>query len=70
MLPGTERPADRFVRARYYLYGSTRTDAAARGLASGAPTLRLVAEEGPTLTGQVWGDFVEAAPFTYLPERT
>ena len=130
MLPGTERPADRFVRAQYYLDGSTRTDDAARGLAEvfaivrnvsvpmiqstadkpnvaptlwrtavdhrsltyywestnqpnvfrtelanldlapGAPARRLVAEEGPTRAGEVSGDFVDAAPFTYLPEHT
>jgi choloylglycine hydrolase len=128
MLPGTERPADRFVRARYYLNGSTPTGDAEHGLAEvfaivrnvsvpmirstpdkpnvaptlwrtaidhrsltyywestsqpnvfwtelanvdlspGAPTRRLEAEEGPARAGEVSGDFVEAQPFSFLPE--
>jgi penicillin V acylase-like amidase (Ntn superfamily) len=128
MLPGTERPADRFVRARYYLKGSTFSGDAARGVAEvfaivrnasvpmiqstperpnvaptlwrtaidhrsltyyweatnqpnvfwtelenldlspGAPVKRLEAEDGPTRTGEVSGDFVKARLFTYLPE--
>lgn len=128
MLPGTERPADRFVRARYYLNGSTFSGDAERAVAEvfaivrnvsvpmiqstpdkpnvaptlwrtaidhrsltyywegtnqpnvfwvaignldlspGGPVKRLEAEGGPTRSGEVSNDFVEAEPFTYLPE--
>jgi choloylglycine hydrolase len=128
MLPGTERPADRFIRAQYYLDGSTVTGDATQALAEvfaivrnvsvpmihptadkpnvaptlwrtaidhrsltyywestsqpnvfwtelgnldlspGAPTRRLVAEEGPTRAGEVSDAFVDAAPFPFLPE--
>lgn len=128
MLPGTERPADRFIRARYYLNGLAPTNDLTRGLADvlgivrnasvpaihptaekpnvaptlwrsaidhrsltyfwestrqpnifwvdlnqldlsvGAPAGRLVAEDGPTRSGEASGEFVATEPFAFLPE--
>lgn len=128
MLPGTERPADRFVRARYYLDGLAPTGEMPVGVADvfgivrnvsvpsiaptpekpnvaptrwrsaidhrsltyfwestlqpnifwvelseldlseGAPARRLVAEDGPTRSGEVSADFEAATPFEFLPE--
>jgi penicillin V acylase-like amidase (Ntn superfamily) len=127
-LPGTERPADRFVRARYYLGGLAATGDLTRGIADvfgivrnasvpairstpekpnvaptlwrsaidhrsltyfwestsqpnifwveldkldlsvGASAARLIAEDGPTRSGEVSGAFVASEPFAFLPE--
>jgi len=126
MLPGTERPADRFVRASYYLSQATQTADSALSVASmfsimrnvsvpfgaskpgapnvaptlwrttadqkdriyyfestaspnvfwvtldklnlkpGAPTLKLVVEDGPVRAGDVAGSFASDKPFQFM----
>jgi penicillin V acylase-like amidase (Ntn superfamily) len=77
MLPGTERPADRFVRARYYLNGSTFSGNAARGVAEVFGIIRNVSvpmiqstPEKPNVAPTLWRSAIDHRSLTYFWEAT
>jgi penicillin V acylase-like amidase (Ntn superfamily) len=77
MLPGTERPADRFVRARYYLNGSTFGGDAERGLAEVFAIVRNVSvpmiqstPEYPNVAPTLWRTAIDHRSLTYYWEGT
>jgi penicillin V acylase-like amidase (Ntn superfamily) len=77
MLPGTERPADRFVRVRYYLNGSTFTGDAARGLAevfaivrnASVPMIQSTPDK-PNVAPTLWRTALDHQSLTYYWEGT
>jgi penicillin V acylase-like amidase (Ntn superfamily) len=77
MLPGTERPADRFVRARYYLNGSTLSGDAARGLAevfaivrnASVPMIQSTPDK-PNVAPTLWRTAIDHRSLTYYWEGT
>jgi penicillin V acylase-like amidase (Ntn superfamily) len=77
MLPGTERPADRFVRARHYLNGSTFTGDAERGLAEVFAIVRNVSvpmiqstPDFPNVAPTLWRTAIDHQSLTYYWEGT
>ena len=77
MLPGTERPADRFVRARYYLNGSTFSGDAVQGLAEVFAIVRNVSvpmiqstPDKPNVAPTLWRTAVDQRSLTYYWEGT
>ena len=77
MLPGTERPADRFIRARYYLDGSTSTGDAASGLAEVFAIVRNVSvpmiesrPDKPNVAPTLWRTAIDHRSLTYYWEST
>ena len=77
MLPGTERPADRFVRARYYLNGTTVTGDAALGLAEVFAIVRNVSvpmiqstPDKPNVAPTLWRTAIDHRSLTYYWEGT
>ena len=77
MLPGTERPADRFVRARYYLDGSTSSGDTDRALAEvfaivrnvSVPMIHSTAEK-PKVAPTLWRSAIDHTSLTYFWEAT
>jgi len=77
MLPGTERPADRFVRVRYYLKGSTFSSDAARGLAevfaivrnASVPMIQSTPDK-PNVAPTLWRTAIDHRSLTYYWEGT
>ncbi len=77
MLPGTERPADRFVRARYYLNGSTFSGDAQRGVAevfaivrnASVPMIQSTPEK-PNVAPTLWRTAIDHRSLTYYWEAT
>jgi choloylglycine hydrolase len=77
MLPGTERPADRFVRARYYLNGATLSGDAARGLAevfaivrnASVPMIQSTPDK-PNVAPTLWRTAIDHRSLTYYWEAT
>ncbi len=77
MLPGTERPADRFVRARYYLNGSTSTGDSAQGIAEVFAIVRNVSvpmiqstPDKPNVAPTLWRTAIDHRSLTYYWEGT
>jgi len=77
MLPGTERPADRFIRAQYYLDGSTSTGDAAIGLAEVFAIVRNVSvpmiestPDKPNVAPTLWRTAIDHRSLTYYWEST
>jgi len=77
MLPGTERPADRFVRARHYLNGSTPVGEADRGVAEVFAIIRNVSvpmihstAEKPNVAPTLWRTAIDHRSLTYYWEAT
>jgi penicillin V acylase-like amidase (Ntn superfamily) len=77
MLPGTERPADRFVRTRYYLNSSTFSGDATQGLAevfaivrnASVPMIHSTAEK-PNVAPTLWRTAIDHQSMTYYWEAT
>ncbi len=77
MLPGTERPADRFVRARYYLGASTFSGEAERGIAevfaivrnASVPMIKATPEK-PNVAPTLWRTAIDHRSLTYYWEAT
>lgn len=77
MLPGTERPADRFVRAHYYLNGSTFSGDATRGLAevfaivrnASVPMIHSTPDK-PNVAPTLWRTAMDHRSMTYYWEGT
>lgn len=77
MLPGTERPADRFVRAHYYLSGSTFSGDATRGLAevfaivrnASVPMIQATPDK-PNVAPTLWRTAIDHQSLTYYWEGT
>jgi penicillin V acylase-like amidase (Ntn superfamily) len=77
MLPGTERPSDRFVRARYYLNGSTFSGDAVQGIAEVFAIVRNVSvpmiqstPDKPNVAPTLWRTAVDHRSLTYYWEGT
>jgi penicillin V acylase-like amidase (Ntn superfamily) len=77
MLPGTERPADRFVRAHYYLDGLAPTSDLTRGIAdvfgivrnASVPAIRSTPEK-PNVAPTLWRSAIDHRSLTYFWEST
>ena len=77
MLPGTERPADRFVRAHYYLSGSTFSGDATRGLAevfaivrnASVPMIQSTPDK-PNVAPTLWRTAIDHRSLIYYWEGT
>lgn len=77
MLPGTERPADRFVRARHYLNSSTFSGDTVRGLAevfaivrnASVPMIQSTPEK-PNVAPTLWRTAIDHRSLTYYWEAT
>jgi penicillin V acylase-like amidase (Ntn superfamily) len=77
MLPGTERPADRFVRVRYYLNGSTFSGDAQKGLAevfaivrnASVPMIQSTPDK-PNVAPTLWRTAIDHRSLTYYWEGT
>ena len=77
MLPGTERPADRFVRAHYYLSGSTFSGDPTRGLAevfaivrnASVPMIQATPDK-PNVAPTLWRTAIDHQSLTYYWEGT
>jgi choloylglycine hydrolase len=77
MLPGTERPADRFVRTRYYLQQAPTTDDGDRGVAEVFAIVRnasvpmiTASPEKPNVAPTLWRSAVDHRSMTYYWEAT
>ena len=77
MLPGTERPSDRFVRARHYLNGSTFSGDAVQGIAevfaivrnASVPMIQSTPDK-PNVAPTLWRTAVDHRSLTYYWEGT
>ncbi|MHB1516690.1 MAG: linear amide C-N hydrolase [Acidimicrobiales bacterium] len=77
MLPGTERPADRFVRARHYLQRAPATGDERQGVAevfsiirnASVPFIEAVPER-PNVASTLWRSAVDHRSLTYYWEAT
>jgi penicillin V acylase-like amidase (Ntn superfamily) len=77
MLPGTERPADRFVRARYYLNASTFSGDETRALAEVFAIIRNASvpmiqstPEAPNVAPTLWRTAIDHRSMAYYWEAT
>jgi choloylglycine hydrolase len=77
MLPGTERPADRFVRARHYLQRAPATSDDRRGVAEVFSIVRNASvpiiestPERPNVASTLWRSAVDHRSLTYYWEAT